>query len=104
MQVHQQAVAVLDVSIAVNYLDTSTQAEDVAVEIERRGGRAFAVKADVGIPEEIRAMFGAAFDKFGRIDIVVNNAAWAFTKAIEDVSEVEFDRIFAINVKGVFIG
>lgn len=91
-------------SVAVNYLDTSKQAEDVAAEIERRGGRAFAVKADVGIPAEIRNMFGATVDKFGRIDIVVNNAAWAFTKPIADVSEVELERIFAINVKGVFIG
>jgi 3-oxoacyl-[acyl-carrier protein] reductase len=90
-------------SVAVNYLADAGPAEAVAAEIERLGGRAFVVKADVAISAEVRAMFGATLDRFGRLDIVVNNAAWAFTKAIADVREDEFDRIFAVNVKGVFV-
>lgn len=89
--------------VAVNYLQDVGPAEAVAIEIERRGGRAFVLKADVAISTEVRAMFGATVDRFGRLDIVVNNAAWAFTKSIADVREDEFDRIFAVNVKGVFI-
>jgi 3-oxoacyl-[acyl-carrier protein] reductase len=91
-------------AVAVNCLDDVRAGEAVAGEIERLGGRAFAVKADVALSSEVRGMFGATVDRFGRLDIVVNNAAWAFTKPIADVREDEFDRIFAINVKGVFVG
>jgi 3-oxoacyl-[acyl-carrier protein] reductase len=91
-------------SVAVNFLDDARPAEAVVDEIERGGGHAFAVKADVAVSSEVRAMFGATVETFGRLDIVVNNAAWAFTKAIADVREDEFDRIFAVNVKGVFVG
>jgi 3-oxoacyl-[acyl-carrier protein] reductase len=62
------------------------------------------VKADVADSSQVRAMFDETVHRFGRLDIVVNNAAWALTKPIADVLEDEFDRIFAINVKGVFIG
>jgi 3-oxoacyl-[acyl-carrier protein] reductase len=92
-------------SVAVNYVaDGLLRANEVAAEIEARGGRAFAVAADVADPQQLRAMFDAAVERYGRIDIVVNNAAWAFTKSIVDVTEAEFDRIFAINVKGTFFG
>ena len=92
-------------SVAVNYVaDGLPRANEVATEIEARGGRAFAVAADVADPAQLRAMFDATVERYGRIDIVVNNAAWAFTKSIVDVTEAEFDRIFAINVKGTFFG
>jgi 3-oxoacyl-[acyl-carrier protein] reductase len=91
-------------AVAVNYLDEARPADAVASEIERLGGRAFAVKADVALSSEVRAMFGATVDRFGRLDILVNNAAWSFTKPIAEVREDEFDRIFAVNVKGVFVG
>jgi 3-oxoacyl-[acyl-carrier protein] reductase len=90
--------------VAVNFLEEVRPAEAVASEIERLGGRALVVKADVADSSQVRAMFATTVDKFGRLDIVVNNAAWAFTKPIADVREDEFDRIFAVNVKGVFIG
>jgi 3-oxoacyl-[acyl-carrier protein] reductase len=90
--------------VVVNYLDDICAAEKVAGEIESAGGRTLLVKADVAVSSEVRAMFREAVEKFDHLDIVVNNAAWALTKPIADVSEEEFDHIFAVNVKGVFIG
>jgi 3-oxoacyl-[acyl-carrier protein] reductase len=78
--------------------------EKVVAEIEARGGRAFAVVADVSQLQQIRVMFDATVERYGRIDIVVNNAAWAFAKPIAEVTEAEFDQIFAISVKGTFFG
>ena len=89
--------------VVVNHLDDPAPADEVAARITKNGGQAFAVKADVAIASEVRTMFRAAVERWQRIDIVVNNAAWAFTKPIVEVAEEEFDRIFAINVKGTFV-
>jgi 3-oxoacyl-[acyl-carrier protein] reductase len=92
-------------AVAVNYVgDSRAQANEVAREIEARGGKALPILADVSDVRQIRAMFDATIGRYGRVDIVVNNAAWAFTKPIVDVTEQEFDRVFAINVKGTFFG
>lgn len=91
--------------VAVNYIaDMHSQANEVVAEIEARGGHAFAVCADVADTQQLRFMFDASLGRYQRLDIVVNNAAWSITKPIVDVSEAEFDRIFAVNVKGVFFG
>jgi len=90
--------------VAVNYLDDGAPADAVVAEIQRSGGQGFPVQADVGVPRQIRSMFDAAIEQYGHLDIVVSNAAWAINKPIADVTEDEFDRIFAINVKGTFIG
>jgi len=90
--------------VTVNYLDDRAPADSIVAEIQRSGGRAFPVQADVGVPAQIRAMFDATIERYGHVDIVVNNAAWAINKPIADVSEDEFDRIVAINFKGTFIG
>jgi 3-oxoacyl-[acyl-carrier protein] reductase len=51
---------------------------------------------------DVKRLFDACFEKFGRLDILVNNAGVMFTKPVVEVGEEEFDRIFAVNVKGSF--
>ena len=51
---------------------------------------------------DVKRLFDACFEKFGRLDILVNNAGVMFTKPVVEVGEVEFDRLFAVNVKGAF--
>ena len=68
----------------------------------RRGGRAVAVQGDVGKVGDIQRLFDAAFEHFGKLDILVNNAGVMFNKPVADVTEEEYDRIFAVNVKGTF--
>ncbi|MDE2577328.1 MAG: glucose 1-dehydrogenase [Hyphomicrobiales bacterium] len=67
------------------------------------GGEGFALKGDVTSRADIDAAVAAALNKFGRLDIVVNNAGWTFrNKPVLEVSEAEFDKVFAINVKSIY--
>jgi 3-oxoacyl-[acyl-carrier protein] reductase len=56
----------------------------------------------VGKVDDIQRFFDAAFEHFGRLDILVNNAGVMFNKPVTEVTEEEYDRIFAVNVKGTF--
>jgi 3-oxoacyl-[acyl-carrier protein] reductase len=91
-------------TVMVNHRDASTLADAQAVcrEIEAAGGRGQPVRCDVGVMPEVRAMFDETFRQFGRLDILVNNAALAKLAPIADTTEALFDAMFAINVKGVF--
>jgi 3-oxoacyl-[acyl-carrier protein] reductase len=87
---------------AINYSSNAGEAQKAVAEIESAGGTAFAIQADVGRVSEIVRLFDETLAHFGRIDILVNNAGVMFTKPVSTTTEAEFDRIFAINVKGTF--
>jgi 3-oxoacyl-[acyl-carrier protein] reductase len=89
------------VSVVVNYATQADAARKLVSEIESSGGKAFAIQADVGRVSEIVRLFDEAVAHFGKLDILVNNAGLMFTKPVSAVSEAEYDRIFAVNVKGV---
>jgi 3-oxoacyl-[acyl-carrier protein] reductase len=82
-------------------------AEAVASEIAgpHSGGRAVALRCDVTRPGDVANMVKTALDRFGRLDILVNNAG-ALTRggAFEETTPEDFDRIFSVNCKGVFLG
>lgn len=81
-------------------------AEKVADEIIAAGGAAIAVKVDVSEKESTALMAQAAVSAFGRIDVLINNAAFFSTLTLqpfEEISEEEWDRMFAVNVRGVFL-
>src|SRR5512144_2960033 len=59
-------------AVVVNYAGQAAAAEAVVERIERAGGRALAVRADVAQPEEARALFDRAVQAFGRVDVLVN--------------------------------
>src|SRR6059036_1789056 len=61
--------------VAVNYARSEKEANAVVADITKAGGAAVAVKADVGQPAEIPGLFAAVVKAFGRLDILVNNAA-----------------------------
>jgi 3-oxoacyl-[acyl-carrier protein] reductase len=80
-------------------------AKAVVEQIERRGGRALAVRADVTRAVDNQAMVERALASFGALDVFFANAGVPQWKAdVEDVDEAAFDRIFAVNVKGVWLG
>ena len=89
-------------SIIVNYSGSVQHAQETVGLIERGGGRAVAVQADVSKVADVKRLFDTCFEKFGRLDILVNNAGVMFTKPVVEVGEEEFDRLFAVNVKGAF--
>jgi 3-oxoacyl-[acyl-carrier protein] reductase len=76
-----------------------------AAQIEALGGQALAVRTDVSAAESVGAMVAAALDRFGRIDVLVNNAAIVdLARQPSDlISEQEWDRVMQVNVKGPWL-
>lgn len=68
----------------------------------KAGGRALAFRADISKVADVMGLFDAALEHFQKLDILVNNAGLLLTKPLADVTEEEFDRLFAVNVKGTF--
>ena len=89
-------------SVIVNFASNAGEAEKVVAHIAASGGKAFAVKANVGQVADIARLFDEAIAHFGKIDILVNNAGVMVNKTIATTTEAEFDRIMAVNVKGTF--
>ena len=89
-------------SVAVNYLTSPEFAQEVVDDILASGGSAFPVQADISKVDQLAEMFSRTLERYGRLDILVNNAATTFSKPIAEVSEAEFDQIYALNVKGTF--
>lgn len=89
-------------SVVVNYARGADQAKDVVSAIEAAGGKALAVQADVSKTAEIRDLFDRTQETYSQIDILVNNAGVILYKPVAEVTEAEFDNLFAINVKGTF--
>ncbi len=74
-----------------------------AEEINRSGGEALFVKCDVSNEEQVKAMIQKAVERFGRIDVLVNNAGVGVYKSVLDASSADWDHCLAVNLKGVFL-
>jgi glucose 1-dehydrogenase len=71
--------------------------------IEAARGQAIFAKADVGNPNEIKASIDAAVSKWGRLDVVVNDAAMMTFKPIIDLPDEDWDRVLGVNLRAVFL-
>jgi 3-oxoacyl-[acyl-carrier protein] reductase len=89
-------------SVVVNYSSSEEAAKEVVNEIEKNGGKAIAVKADVGQVAQIENLFQETLKHFGKVDILVNNAGVVVYKDIQSTTEEEFDKLFNVNVKGTY--
>lgn len=89
-------------SVVVHFKENEEAAQGVVSEIEKSGGTARAVGADIGDVVEVRRLFARVQSDFKTIDILVNNAGWADFKTLDDVNEEDFDAIFDLNVRGLF--
>ena len=89
-------------SVAVNYSSSAGEAEKVVAAIKTAGGNAIAIQADMGRVPDIKRMFDQTLAHFGKLDILVNNAGIIVVKPVSATTEEDFDRILAVNVKGVF--
>ena len=89
--------------IVVNDLDAPGAARTVH-EIEGTGGRAVACAGDVSCDADVARLVASAIERFGRLDIVVNNAGTTHrNQPMLDVPETTFDRIYAVNVKSLYL-
>jgi 3-oxoacyl-[acyl-carrier protein] reductase len=90
-------------AVVINYRSQAPEAEALAAALVDGGGRAVAVQADVSRVSDIRRLFDAAEGAFGGLDIVVANAGLpAIGVPFTDVTEAQFDRLFALNARGTF--
>ena len=80
------------------------EGRQVEAQILEDGNEATYVHLDVTREDDWRAVIDAAVSRYGRLDVLVNNAGILIRKSIEDTTEEEWDRIMAINAKGVFLG
>ncbi|MCW5619137.1 MAG: SDR family oxidoreductase, partial [Nitrosomonas sp.] len=88
--------------VVINYVHNRQAADEVCMTITQMGGKCTAVQADVSNPDDVRRLFDAAIENFGRIDILVNNAGILVFKKIAEVTDAEFDSILNINLKSIF--
>jgi NAD(P)-dependent dehydrogenase (short-subunit alcohol dehydrogenase family) len=79
-------------------------ASDTAAGIVAAGGEALALRHDVSSPEDWQAVMAAVERRFGRLDVLVNNAGIAIARNIEDTTLAEWRRTMAVNLDGVFLG
>jgi len=78
-------------------------AEETAAIITAEGGQATAFTADASRADDIEAMVGSCFRVYGRIDVLDNNVGIAETGSVVDVSEADWDRVFAVNLKSAYL-
>ncbi len=89
--------------VAVNYLNSGKEAEETVEDIKRLGSDAIAIKADVSRPDEVSSMVDKTVEKFGKIDILVNNSGVITRPAdYENMSDADFSRTIDVNLKGVY--
>jgi NAD(P)-dependent dehydrogenase (short-subunit alcohol dehydrogenase family) len=89
--------------VVVNCRENIERAETLADNIRSLGGKALTVKADVSKSIDVNGMVEKALDTFGKIDILVNNAGIFIGGGIADLKEEIWDRVMAVNLKGVFL-
>ena len=88
--------------VAICDIDVKS-AEAVAKEIASMGRKALPLKVDVSNSGDVKKMVDRALAEFGRIDILVNNAGICKVATIEETTEEDWDRVMAVNLKGVFL-
>jgi 3-oxoacyl-[acyl-carrier protein] reductase len=102
-----EGLAAEGVDVVVNYAASKDAAEETVGKITARGVRAIAVQADVSSSADVRAMFDRTLEAFGRVDILINNAAARVARVPfgepENLPEEVWDRTMAVNLKGPFL-
>src|SRR6185437_5760373 len=74
-----------------------------AAAITTKGGQAAFAKCDVSDSAEVQAAIKSAVDKWGKIDVLVNNVAMMTFQRVTELSERDWDRVLAVNLKSVFM-
>jgi 3-oxoacyl-[acyl-carrier protein] reductase len=89
-------------AVAFTYGSSAAEPDKLAGEIAADGGTSVAIQADSGDPEQVAKAIDETVAQLGGLDILVNNAGVAYIGDVESLTMEQFDRLVAINVKGVF--
>lgn len=97
------ALADAGANIAINYRTNAAAAESVVTTVAAAGRRAITVAADVSDAAAVAGLFRDVKAELGPIDILINNAGIAIRRGIDDLTEADFDRTIAVNLKSAFL-
>ena len=97
-----EELALNGAKVVINYASNSEKAAQVVASIKDKGGESIAIQADISRVAEVESLFQNTLKAYGQIDILVNNAGIMLTKPIMTITEEDFDKIMAINVKGTY--
>lgn len=91
-------------SVVVHYNNPrkKSEADDTAARVREAGSKAIVEQADLTKTSEIRRLFDQTMEEFNRLDIMINTAGAVLKKPLVDITEDEYDRMFAINAKAAF--
>lgn len=89
--------------VAITFRTSQSEAEETVREIESLGSNAFALACDVRSEDSVRQAVASAIARFGRIDVLVNNAAVFDSAALDNISIEQWDSVFETNTRGPFL-
>jgi 3-oxoacyl-[acyl-carrier protein] reductase len=98
-----RALAEAGAAVVINYRARTGEANKLAEDLRKTGVHVTTVQADVSLAEAVSKMVDTAKSELGTIDILINNSGIAITRGIDDLSETDFDRTIATNLKSVFL-
>lgn len=90
-------------NVVINYVSTNTDIEKLEKEFKEKGAESLILKADVSKVEEVENVVNKAIERFGKIDVLVNNAGVTKDGLLLRMKEEDFDKVIEINLKGTFI-
>ena len=89
--------------VIINYVSDKTDVETLKKEFAEKGADSLILKADVSKEEEVKDVVEKAIEKFGKIDVLVNNAGITRDNLLMRMSTEDFDKVIDINLKGTFL-
>jgi glucose 1-dehydrogenase len=91
-------------NLVIDYVAHPDETTEIIDRIERAGGKAVGVKADVSQVADLERMVATAVENFGRLDVLVNNAGMETRTSVLDTTEEQFEKVMEVNLKSAFFG
>ncbi len=97
------ALAEAGANVCINYLAQRDAADEVCAAIREKGRKSLAVQADVSRSDQVSRLVAQVREELGSVDILINNAGVAHKDKLENMTEADWDRVMAINLKSAFL-
>jgi glucose 1-dehydrogenase len=91
-------------AIVIDFIAHPEATDELEREISALGDQSIGVKADISSVDELQTLIDAAVAKFGRVDVMVNNAGVETRTSVLDTTEAQYDKVLSINLKSAFFG